>query len=60
VRHRKDINEMPGGVNEAQPLVDPNIRGMNANSVFRTRDAQQQAARNPYNRDLVDFGWLTR
>lgn len=57
---RKDVNSMPGGINEAQPLVNPNIRGMNANSAFRTRDAQQAAARNPFNRDLVDFGWLTR
>lgn len=57
---RKDVNAMAGGINEAQPLVNPNIRGMNANSAFRTRDAQQVAARNPFHRDLVDFGWLTR
>jgi len=58
--HVRDINQMPGGVNEAQPLVNPNIKGMNAQSVYRPRDASQVAPRNPYQRDVSDFRWLTR
>jgi len=58
---RKDINAMPGNVNEAQPLVNPNIRGINAmQSVYRPRDPSQTAPRNPLQRDVSDFSWLLR
>ena len=57
---RKDVNQMPGAINEAQPLVNPNIRGANAQSVYRPRDASQVQPRNPMAREVTDFGWLLR
>lgn len=58
---RKDANQMPGAINEAQPLVNPNIRGINANqSVYRPRDATSHSQRNGVTRDASDFGWLLR
>ena len=58
--NRKDLNQMPGGINDAQPLVNPNIRGMNAHSVYRPRDGSKVAPRNPYQRSVTDFSWLNR
>lgn len=58
--HRKGVEHMPGGINEAQPLVDPNIRGINANSVYRTLDGSRTSPRNPFARSVSDFSWLTR
>lgn len=58
---RKDTNQMPGAINEAQPLVNPNIRGINANqSVYRPRDATSQSQRSGLTRDASDFSWLLR
>jgi len=57
-RHRKDINEMPGGINEAQPLVNPQIRGANPQSVYRPRDPSSISPRNPRMRDISDFSWV--
>ena len=57
----KDTNQMPGAINEAQPLVNPNIRGINANqSVYRPRDATSQSQRSGLTRDASDFSWLLR
>ena len=58
--HCKDINQMPGNVNEAQPLVNPNIRGMNPNSVYRPRDPNAVATRNPMLKDVNNFNWLLK
>lgn len=57
--HRKDAINL-GGINEAQPLVNPNIKGMNANSVYRPREASQVASQNPNLNDVSDFSWLLR
>lgn len=57
---KRDFSQLPGGINDAQPLVDPNIRGINAHSVYRPRAADEVTARNPYNRSISDFRWLTR
>jgi hypothetical protein len=58
--HRKDFSQMPGGINEAQPLVNPAIKGVNAHSVYRPRDPSQVAPQNPMLRDTSDFSWLLR
>jgi hypothetical protein len=58
--NRRDVNQMPGNINEAQPLVNPNIKGYNANSVYRPRDPSSLAPRSPYQRDVSDFSWLNR
>lgn len=58
--HRRDFNQLPGGVNEAQPLVNPNIKGLNAHSVYRPRDPSQVAPQNPMLRDTSDFSWLLK
>lgn len=57
---RKDIHQMPGGIHEAQPLVNPNIRGYNAQSVYRPRDPSQLQKQNPLLRDVSDFSWLMK
>jgi hypothetical protein len=57
---RKGFDQMPGGINDAKPLVNPNISGMNAHSVYRPRDASKMAPQNPYQREIADFTWLTR
>lgn len=57
---RKSINNMPGNINEAQPLVNPNIRGMNAHSVYKPQDRSKIAPRNPYQRFVTDYSWLTK
>jgi hypothetical protein len=56
---RKDINKMPGNINEAQPLVNPNISGINANSVMRPRNPKE-LIRSPYARFVSDFDWLRK
>jgi hypothetical protein len=40
-------------VNEVQPLVNPNIRGINAQNVHKPRDASEVR-----HADLTDFSWL--
>lgn len=59
-RAGKGFNEMPGNINEAQPLVNPNIRGMNAQSVFRPRDPSTVAPSNPMLKDVSNFDWLLK
>lgn len=56
--HKKDLNQMPGNINEAQPLVNPNIKGYNQHSVYRPRDPSHALPRSPYSRDISDFSWL--
>jgi len=58
--HQRNVNDLPGGIADVQPLVNPNIKGMNANSVYRTRDASQHAQQNPHLSDVSDFRWLLR
>jgi hypothetical protein len=57
--NRKDINQMPGNINEAQPLVNPNIAGINAYSVMRPRNPHE-LTRSPYAKMVSDFSWLTK
>lgn len=52
---RRDIHQMPGGIDEAQPLVNPNIRGVNAHNVYRPIAHSQSR-----NADMSDFGWLLK
>lgn len=58
--HRKDVNTLPGGINDAQPLVNPNIRGQNAQSVYRPRDPSQVSPSDPLRKHVTDFSWLMR
>lgn len=58
--HRKDTGSMPGGLHEAQPLVNPNIRGMNAQCIYRPRDPSQVQRQNPMLHDVSDFSWLMK
>lgn len=55
---RKNVDQMPGAINEAQPLVNPNIRGANAQSVYRPHDAATYASRGQAPRAVTDFSWL--
>jgi len=50
-------NNMPGDINSAQPLVNPNIRGLNPNSrdVLKPKDPSQVR-----HVDISDFSWLYR
>lgn len=52
---RRDISQMPGGINEAQPLVNPNIRGINPHNVHRPIKPSQMR-----NADIADFSWLLK
>jgi len=56
---RKDVNAMPGNINEAQPLVNPNISGINAYSVMRPKNPSE-LRKSPYSRFVTDFEWLRR
>lgn len=51
---RHDQGSLPF-INDVQPLVDPNIRGLNPRTVHRPRDASQVR-----NADISDFSWLLR
>jgi len=55
----KDIDTMPGNINEAKPLVNPSIKGVNPNSVYRPRDPET-VSRNPMLKDVSDFRWLLK
>ena len=52
---RRNPNELPGGINDVKPLVNPNISGINANSVHRPKDPSQVR-----HADVNDFSWLLR
>ncbi len=53
--NRRDSDQMPGGVNSVQPLVNPHIRGVNPQNVHRPRDPAQIK-----HADVSDFSWLLR
>lgn len=53
--NRRDMNEMPGGVHEVQPLVNPHIRGFTPHLVHRPKHASQVRAL-----DHSDFSWLVK
>jgi hypothetical protein len=52
---RRDPSQMPGDLNSAQPLVNPNIRGINPYNVHKPRDPQQVR-----HVDISNFNWLLR
>lgn len=52
---RRNIDEMPGNIQSAQPLVNPAIRGFNPQSVRKPQHASQVRAY-----DHSDFSWLYR
>jgi hypothetical protein len=52
---RRDSSTMPGDINSAQPLVNPNIRGVNPYNVHKPRDAAQIR-----HGGAADFSWLLR
>lgn len=49
-------------INEAQPLVNPNIKGMNAQSVYRPRHADAISPNDPASKtkEFRDFNWLLK
>lgn len=51
-----------GAVNDAQPLVNPNIKGANAQSVYRPRDASTISPNDPLakTKEFRDFNWLLK
>jgi hypothetical protein len=52
---RRDSGNLPRGVNQVQPLVNPQIRGFNPHLVHRARHSSQVRAA-----DHSDFSWLYR
>ena len=52
---RRGPSDLPGNLNEAQALVNPNIRGANSNKNKRPNDKQ-----NSRNFDITDYSWLLR
>jgi len=52
---RRDSSMMPGDVNSVQPLINPNIRGVNPYNVHKPRDASQIR-----HGGATDFSWLLR
>jgi len=57
---RRTIDSMPGNINEAKPLVSPNLLGMNAHSMYRPRDLSGVPSSSPITRSVSDFRWLLR
>lgn len=51
-----------GGINDARPLVNPNIQGSNPNSVYRPRHADAISPNDPLSRtrEMTDFRWLLK
>lgn len=52
-KQTRNQEDLPGGIHQVQPLVDPNIKGMNPRTVHRPRDPS--AIRHT---DVSDFSWL--
>lgn len=52
---RRDPTQMPGNIESAQPLVNPNIRGVNPYNSNHLRNNQ-----NGRQSDISDFRWLLR
>lgn len=55
---KKDVDRMPGGINEAQPLVNPGIRGFNAQGPYGSRTGVRPQHGSLLARDATDFRWL--
>lgn len=53
--NRRDTNLMPGDIGSVQPLVNPGIKGLNAQNVYKPRDANQIN-----HGGASDFSWLLR
>lgn len=53
--NRRDTNLMPGDIGSVQPLVNPSIKGLNAQNVHKPRDASQIN-----HGGASDFSWLLR
>jgi hypothetical protein len=53
--NRRDTNLMPGDIGSVQPLVNPSIKGLNAQNVHKPRDAGQIN-----HGGASDFSWLLR
>lgn len=49
----RNQDDLPGGIGQVRPLVDPNIRGMNPRTAHRPRDPSQIR-----HADVSDFSWL--
>jgi len=54
---RRDKSEMPGNIESAQPLINPNIRGVNANNVYKPVHHGAPGSRS---HAISDFSWLYR
>jgi len=52
---RRDISQMPGDIQSAKPLVNPNIRGYNAQNVYKPVDPSMVK-----HADISDFSWLLK
>lgn len=52
---RRDTSQLPGKINTVQPLVNPQIRGMNPSNVHRPRDPASIR-----HADVSDFSWLMK
>lgn len=52
---RRDSDQMPGGINSVQPLVNPHIRGITPQNVHRPRDPASIR-----HADISDFSWLLK
>lgn len=52
---RRDPTQMPGNIESAQPLVNPNVRGVNPYNSNHLRNNQ-----NGRQSDISDFRWLLR
>jgi hypothetical protein len=52
---RRDASQMPNDVNVIQPLINPQIKGLNPHIAHRPRHSSQVR-----NSDLSDFTWLYR
>jgi hypothetical protein len=53
--NRRDQNQMPGNIQSAQPLVNPQIRGFNPHLVHKPRHSSQVRSL-----DNSDFSWLLK
>lgn len=52
---RRDSSHLPGDIEAAKPLVNPNIRGINPYNVSKPRDHSQIR-----HADVSDFSWLLK
>lgn len=52
---RKEQNQLPGEINNAQSLINPALRGVNSKNVYKPIDASQSRYA-----DIADFSWLLK